>query len=231
MGRTRGRFFTTRFERDRQQQSIGELQGKVGTTVQWWLLTGAVLDSVFDEPDVMGGRTFTQLSRPVPVLSAVPLEGANTPTDAGRYVTNRVMLRVSLRQAEAAGVPDLSVDYEARYGDRFVLRGLVYDITAIASEGNFDATNEDVVLRIEGRQLRPDELSTDPDFASYAGTPVQDWTTGDVTVAGGAVQRTVPESPWHASGSTAWYDPNAPKADPDVPLRLDEDGKPYLEVD
>jgi len=167
VGRTRGRFFTTRFERDRMARGIQQFQGGFGTTVDWWFYASAEMDSIFDEPSVLGGRTFTPNPQPVPVLSAIPLEGANTPSDAGRYVTNRVLLRVSLRQAMASGMPDLSRDFEAHYGDRFVLRGLVYDVTAIVSEGNLDATNEDVVLRVEGRQLRADELGSDEQFAGY----------------------------------------------------------------
>lgn len=206
MGRRRGRFFTTRFERDRQDRLIRQQQDKFGTAVTWFFLAGATVDSVFDEPDVMGGRTFTQAARSIPVLSAVPLEGPNVPGDAGRYVTNRVVLRMSLRQVLAAGMPDLSRDFEERYGDRFVLRGLVYDVTAIATEGNFDATNEDVVVRVEGRQLRADELTSDPDFIDHARNLV-DWVASGVEVAGQPVLDPLYSSPFHLGPSGPYYDP------------------------
>lgn len=168
MGRVRGRFYTNRFERQRMNRDIRQYQEGHGTYVLWYFFAGITEDSIYDEPSVMGGRSFTLAASPMPVLSAVPLEGANAPGDAGRYVTNRVALRMSLRQVMSAGMPDLSRNYEAHYGDRFVYRGLVYDVTAIVSEGNIDATDTDIVLRVEGTQLRADELTSDPAFSTYA---------------------------------------------------------------
>lgn len=165
MGRVQGRFFNNSFDLKRMDRDIHQEQAGHGTTVLWYFYLGAVSDETYDE----GGRRWKVPPKVMPVVSAVPTQGANVPSDSGRYITDSIELRMSYRQISDEGIgPNLSVDFEPHYSDRFIYRGHVYSIREIHSDGHFDALNRDVMVRIVGGQLRPDELVNDVDFLDYA---------------------------------------------------------------
>lgn len=164
MSRVKGKFFNNDFDLKRMDRDIRQEQEGHGTTVDWYFYLGAVVDPTYDE----GGRRWRG-PVPMPVVSAVPAQGANVPSDSGRFVTDTIELRMSYRQITGRGIgPDISSDFENHYADRFVFRGHVYSVTAIRIDGHFDPQARDVMVRIDAGQLRPDELVNDVDFAEYA---------------------------------------------------------------
>lgn len=166
MGRVKGKFFTNQYELKRMFRDIRQEQEDHGTSVQWYFYLGSVVDSTYDE----GGRRWRG-PKTMPVVSAVPVQGANVPSDSGRFVTDSIALRMSWRQITDQGIgPNISEDFESHYGDRFIYRGHVYSIEEIRVDGHFDPDSHDVMVSIRGGQLRPDELVNDVDFLNYAST-------------------------------------------------------------
>jgi hypothetical protein len=164
MSRVKGKFFTNDFELKRMNRDIRQEQEGHGTTVDWWFYLGAISDETYDE----GGRRWRG-PVPMPVVSVVVDQGPNVPSDSGRFVTDAVTLRMGYRQITGRGIgPDISSDFEAHYGDRFVFRDHVYSVESIHIDGHFDPLARDVMVQVEGGQLRPDELVNDVDFTEYA---------------------------------------------------------------
>lgn len=164
MSRVKGQFFTNDFDLKRMDRDIRQEQENHGTTVDWYFYQGAVVDDTYDE----GGRRWRG---PVsmPVVSAVPAQGANLPSDSGMFITDTIDLRMGYRQITGRGIgPDISTDFETHYADRFVFRNHVYSVTAIRIDGHFDPEARDVMVRVTGGQLRADELVNDVDFTAFA---------------------------------------------------------------
>lgn len=163
MGKVSGRFFTNEYERKRMFRDIRQEQEDHGTHVDWWFYLGAQLDDAYDE-----GQRRWQGPIAMPVVSAAPAQGANVSNDAGLYVTDRITLRLSWKQlTDKAPGPDISVNFEDRYNDRFVYRAHVYSIEAITIHGHFDPDSLDMMVQVTGGQLRPDELFDDLEFTAY----------------------------------------------------------------
>lgn len=164
MGRVKGRFFNNDFDLNRINRDIAQEQAGHGTSVGWYFYQGAALDDTYDE----GGRRWTG-PKNVSVVSAVIQQGPNRPSDTGRYITDRAVLRMSYKQiADENFGMDFSTNFEPHYNDRFVFRGHVYSVQEIKSDGHFDAQARDVMVQVTGGQLRPDELVNDIDFTAYA---------------------------------------------------------------
>ncbi len=167
MGRVTGKFFTDRYELDRSFRDIRQEQEDHGTIVEWYFYLGAEPDDTYDE----GGRRWRGPVT-VPVVSAVPVQGANVSNDSGLFVTDAITLRMSYRQITSVGIgPDISTDFESHYADRFVYRKHVYGIEAIRIDGHFDPDSHDVMVRVEAGQLRPDELFDDVEFTAFSAGP------------------------------------------------------------
>lgn len=167
MGRVHGKYFTNKYERKRMFRDIRQEQEYHGTSVEWYVYQGAQLDDAYDE----GQRRWTGPVS-VPVVSAVPVQGANVSNDAGRFVTDRIVLRISYKQLADAHVgPEISNDFEDWYADRFVYRDHVYGIEALRVDGHFDPDSLDMMVSVTAGQLRPDELYDDIDFTAFATGP------------------------------------------------------------
>lgn len=150
-------------------------QAVFGTEVLWFFFqpvgpgSPTVLDDVYDEGAVASGKTYDGPLR-IPVLSAVPAQGAENPDDQGFATYDRIVLRMSYEQVRRAGLSqNLIQDRESRLLDRFVYRSRVFDVTALQTSGHFEQTGADTVLQVSGVQLRPDELLDSPTFARYSG--------------------------------------------------------------
>jgi hypothetical protein len=131
MGRVKGRFFTNDFELSRLDRDIRQEQEYHGTTVDWYFYLGSQVDDVYDE-----GPADWKGPVKMPVVSAVPVQGANVTGDSGLYVTDRITLRLSLDQVVTRGLGrGLSSNFEQHYRDRFVYRNHVYSIEDIRIDG------------------------------------------------------------------------------------------------
>lgn len=173
MAQITSHFFSPRFDGRRQDRDIEQHQRAFGTIVQWYFFdsTNSVFDDVYDEGNAapgIGGRRWNG-PHPMPVVSANRREGAKPSTDDGRYVVDTIDLRISYEQARRVGMkPEISQNHEAHLNDRFIYDNRVFEIKDISVTGQFDPSGLDVMLRVLGTQIRPDELVNDLDFQKWA---------------------------------------------------------------
>lgn len=168
--RPAGRFFSTRYELERQDRDISIYQDVYGTEVQWWFYdrTNSETDDVYDEGAFFGGRRWDGPHR-VPVLSAMHLQGPDSTDDGGQYNVDHIQLRVSYNQLQRIGFGPLpDQDTTTHYSDRFVYDNKVFTVDSISVRGQFEQTGRDVIVAITATQLRPDDLVNDVDFARYS---------------------------------------------------------------
>lgn len=171
--RPRGRFFSTRDEQSRINRDMEAYQQVYGTEVDWYFIEhlgagGTVVDDIYDEGFVEGGKDFHGPRR-IPVLSAIVQQGQeNLSEDSGFATFDRVVLRLSYEQARRAGLDlDLVANRESHLHDRFVFRRRVFDVERIQSSGHFQPEAQDTTVNIVGRQLRSDELYDSAVFQPY----------------------------------------------------------------
>lgn len=169
----RGRFFTPKWDLRRMDRDIALHQRAFGTTVDWYFFEPAqsTWDEIYGEGQdtaVTGGRRWRGPIK-IPVLSANRREGPKVTSEDGMYILDTIDLRMSYEQARRVGLtPEISQNQEQHYNDRFVYDNLVWGIRDISITGQFEASGRDIMVRILGVRLRPDELVNDPDFAEWS---------------------------------------------------------------
>ena len=169
----RGRFFPPKYETRRIDRDVELHQRAFGTTVQWYFfdVEDTVIDDLYDEgadTAVTGGRRWKGPIT-VPVLSAVRQEGIKVASDDGMYTLDTIDLRLSHEQARRVGLlPNMDQNTELHLRDRIVYDNRVFGLRNIQVTGQFEGSGHDVMVRILGVQLRPDELVNDPDFKKWS---------------------------------------------------------------
>lgn len=170
-------------------------QRTFGTTVDWYFYdpVHSTFDDVYDEGQDLAGTGGRRWRGPVtlPVLSANRTEGTKVTTDDGMYVLDTIDLRMGYEQARRVGlVPEISQNQETHYSDRFIYDNLVWGIRDIQIRGQFEPSGRDMMVRVLGVRLRPDELVNDVDFVEYSASAASTTTeTGghlDITIEAGA---------------------------------------------
>lgn len=169
--RPHGRFFGVKDEQRRIDRGLAIYQNSYGTEVDWYFLLseakGTIVDDVYDEGDVLGGKAFDGPNR-MPVLAALPRQGQDEGDEGGMITFDHVTLKLSYEQARRAGLDlDLVANRESHLHDRFVWRRRVFDVVSIQTSGHFDPTGRDVTILVQGTQLRSDELVDSPEFQPY----------------------------------------------------------------
>ncbi len=184
MVQIRSRFFPPRFDARRMDRDIAQHQQAFGTIVDWYFYDPdtSVYDDVYDEGQdtgggyangygtgyAGGGRRWRGPIR-IPVLSANRREGFKVLSDDGQYSLDTIDLRLSYEQTRRVGLqPEISHNHEQHLRDRFVYDNRVFGVRDISVTGQFEPSGHDVVARVLGVQLRPDELVNDPDFVRWA---------------------------------------------------------------
>lgn len=168
----RGRYFPPKFETRRMDRDIEKHQQAFGTVVGWYIYDPDTsrYDDVYDEGQDSGdgGRRWKGPLN-IPVVSANRREGMRITTDDGMYILDTIDLRLSYEQSRRVGlVPEISHNHERHYKDRFIYDNLVWGIRDISVTGQFEASGHDTMVRVQGVQLRADELVNDPDFRAWS---------------------------------------------------------------
>ncbi len=169
----RGRFFPPKYDMRRQDRDIELHQRAFGMVVQWYFFNveDSVIDDLYDEgadTPVTGGRRWRG-PLPVPVLSAVRQEGFKSTSDDGMYTLDTIDIRLSHEQARRVGLlPNMDQNTELHLRDRVVYDNRVFGLRNIQVTGQAESSGHDVMVRILGVQVRPDELVNDPDFKDWS---------------------------------------------------------------
>ena len=163
----RGRFDSDKYETQEIHRGIRGFQSaQVYDEIQYYrfLRTASESHDIYDEA-AGEGRVY----RPpvtVPCLHVTHDEGESQAGDTGFYVNDNVYVTASFDQLYRTGLTFQDVQHESYLKDRFTYDNKVFRITHIHVLGQV-ARGRDIVLSIEGTQIKPSELVNDQQFAAY----------------------------------------------------------------
>lgn len=165
----RGRFDSD-FETNEMNQGLRGFQSaQAGDAIDYYRFdrVASQIDDVYDEGDG-AGRVYHP-SVVVPVLRAVHDEGENANTDTGFYFNDNIYVTASFNQVFRTGLTFEDIRHEDYLKDRLVYDNKVFRVTQIHVMGQIQ--RRDVIISIEGTQVKADELVTDTQFAEFATQP------------------------------------------------------------
>jgi hypothetical protein len=120
-------------------------------------------DEIFDEP-VGAGRVFTLTQ--MPAIHVHLIYGANQYGDFGMYYNDEIAASISFRMFEQAGMTEADIRDGKYERDRVVYKNKVFRITILDIQGQIQ--RREIVVGLEGSQLKPDELVGDQQFARFS---------------------------------------------------------------
>lgn len=172
MGRVdfkRGRF-TVGQETRSINAGLRGYQSIAGDVLEYWRFDheDSQMDPVYDEATGTGRVYFGPYS--VPALHVVHLQGDNTAGGTqGFYTNDSLSATVSFRQFVRTGMRDADIRTNNYGRDRIVYDEKVFRVVRITALGQIKRA--DLILAIEGTQLKADELIDDSQFAQWAVDP------------------------------------------------------------
>lgn len=102
----------------------------------------------------------------VPCLHVTHDEGENQNADTGFYVNDNIYITASFDQFFRTGLTFADIEHEKYLKDRFSYDGKLFRVENIHILGQVRG-GRDIILSIEGTQVKPDELANDPQFFEF----------------------------------------------------------------
>jgi hypothetical protein len=102
----------------------------------------------------------------VEVLHATHVEGSMENRDQGAYYNDDLYVTASFDQLRRLGMTEMDLQHQSYLRDRIVYDFRVFRVTRIQVMGQIQ--RRDVVVSIEGAQVKPDEMLNDPGFEHFA---------------------------------------------------------------
>lgn len=159
-----------RFSADYETNDISEsLQGwasEFGDHVLYYRFWGeeSRVHDIWDEA-VAGGRVWHPPDE-IEVLHVTHVEGGNEDREQGQYYNDSIYLTASFDQLRRLGMTEMDLQHQAYLRDRIVYDFRVFRVTRIQVMGQIQ--KRDVVVSIEGTQVKPDEMLNDRGFEQFA---------------------------------------------------------------
>lgn len=158
--------FSMDYETNEIRDALTGYQIEVGDFVIYYRYDSinSRLHSVYDEP-IAGGLAWR---RPInlPVIHAIHLENERDITAEGEYTNDTIELTASFEQLRMSAMSKLDINTQNYLNDRFVYDGKVFKVIQISIKGQIQS--RDLIVRIEGTQVKADELVNSTTFARYA---------------------------------------------------------------
>ena len=162
----RGRFDSD-FETGEIHRGLrGHQSAQIGDEVQYYRLDfeHSQMDDLYDE-----GTGYGRVYHPpvdLPCLHVTHDEGENQDTDTGFYFNDNLYITASFDQVYRTGLTLMDIEHQRFLKDRILYDGRVFRVTQIHILGQIQT--RDIVVSIEGTQVKPDEMVNDPQFAAYS---------------------------------------------------------------
>lgn len=102
----------------------------------------------------------------VGVLHATHIEGAAEDRAQGQYWNDTLYATASFDQLRRLGLTEMDIQTQSYINDRIVYDFRVFRVTRIQVMGQVQ--QRDVVVSIEGTQVKPDEMMNDSQFSAFA---------------------------------------------------------------
>lgn len=101
----------------------------------------------------------------LPALHVTHVEGAEQSRDEGFYVVDSLYVTCSFDQLRRIGMDKMDLSTHAYLRDRMVYDGKVFRVDNISVTGQI--RERDIMVSIEGTQVKPDEMLNDPQFIEF----------------------------------------------------------------
>lgn len=122
-------------------------------------------DPVYGEANSSNGRTYFGPTN-IPALHVIHIEGDNDNGDEGFYYNDRIHVTLSFDQLKRLGLEKLDLNTQNYLKDRIVYDDKVFRVTSVQILGQIQ--QRDIIVTMDGTQVKPDEMTNDLQFAQYA---------------------------------------------------------------
>lgn len=102
----------------------------------------------------------------VEVLHATHVEGSNEARAQGQYYNDDLYVTASFEQLRKLGMTEMDLQFQTYLNDRIVYDYRVFRITRLQAMGQIQ--RRDIIVSIEGTQVKPDEMANDTQFKAFA---------------------------------------------------------------
>ena len=195
LDRKQGRFSPV-FESYEIDAALGDHQSVYGQEIDYFRFSHELTQShdIYDEGAGAGRVYFAPVK--IPVLQVIREEGPATQEQGGLYWTDTIRVIAAFRQLINAGLTELDIQHGRYLKDRFVYDQRLFRVTAIRIMGQ--VRYRDVIVSIEGVQLKREDILNDPQFSAWwSGDAAYQPTQGEPYVPapnyGGSAPHTHPE--------------------------------------
>lgn len=162
-----------RFNADFETREISEAlrgwQTEFGDSVLYYRYWGeqSQMDNIWDEATA-AGRTWHPPSE-VPALHVTHVEGGDEDRAQGQYYNDTLYMTCTFEALKRIGFTELDLTYQSYLNDRIVYDYRVFRVTRLQVMGQIQ--RRDVIVSIEGSQVKPDEMLNDVGFEVFANPP------------------------------------------------------------
>lgn len=157
--------FSTRYETNEIAGAMRGWQTEFGDHVLYYRYWGteSEVHDIWDEATGVG-RMFHPPDE-IEVLHATHIEGSNEDRTQGQYYNDTLYVTASYAQLRRLGMTEMDLQFQTYLKDRIVYDFRVFRITRIQVLGQIQRA--DVVVSIEGTQVKPDEMLNDKGFEAF----------------------------------------------------------------
>lgn len=171
MGRIgwKGGRFSVDFETNEIYRGLRDWQRWTGDHVQYYRFAfdQSDVDPVYGEAAGPNGRIYFGPNL-IPALHVIHVEGDNENTENGFYYNDEAHITLSFDQLRRTGLEKMDINTDNYLKDRFIYDTKVFRVTNVQILGQIQ--RRDIIVTIDGTQVKPSELANDVQFAQYAGS-------------------------------------------------------------
>ncbi len=159
--------FDVDFETREISESLRGWQSEYGDRVMYYRFwqEESTTDDIWGEAGGASGRAYHPPDE-IEVLHATHIEGSAENRSQGLYYNDSLYVTASFEQLRRLGMTEMDLQSQTYLRDRIVYDFRVFRVTRIQVMGQIQ--QRDVIVSIEGTQVKPDEMSNDPGFEAFA---------------------------------------------------------------
>jgi hypothetical protein len=127
-------------------------------------LAASQMDPVYDEAVGSGRQYYAPIA--VPCQHITHMQGENEYGQYGMYYNDTLTAFISFQTFTGVGLTYADIETGNYLNDRVLYDRKIFRVTQIMTRGQIQ--QRDIVVVLTGQQLKPDELTDDPEFAQWS---------------------------------------------------------------
>lgn len=163
----KGGRFSVDYETSSIYRGLRDWQRWTGDSVYYYRFAydQSTVDPVYGEANSPLGKVYFGPAN-VPALHVIHIEGDNDNSENGFYYNDRAHITLSFDQLKRLGLDRMDLSTSNYLKDRFVYDTKVFRVTSVQVLGQIQ--QRDIIVAVDGTQVKPDEMVNDVQFAQYA---------------------------------------------------------------